>query len=217
MRLIEDDDDDDLDAFGRLAKRWAASVDAHSTNQNPKPVETKPKPLKPQKFKSGRAADFYREVLRDGGNMFGADESELSFDEVKHWIATHRKLFAKGGLTVYRTMQLTSDEFAGVRPGNELGNHWTYEFDESNIEGFNINLRNKTKELYVFEATIRTGEVAFPLTVAYNVYFPHEKEIFLDSRYARPKIVTVRHFDTRTFMLDDENLRPDLVGVEMRA
>ena len=149
--------------------------------------------------------------------MFGADESELPMDEVKDWIAIHRKLFQKGAITVYRTMQLTPTEIANLQAGAALGNHWTYEFDESNIEGFNMNLEDKTKQIYVFEATVRTGEVAFPLTVAYNVYFPHEKEIFLDSRLARPKIVSVRYFDTQRFTVDDENIRPDLVGVEMRA
>jgi hypothetical protein len=191
---------------------WANSV----ARQNPVKLSPPSKP-KREKFKSGKLADFYQKVLRDGGNMFGADESELSMAEVKDWIATHRALFQKGSITVYRTMQLTPAEIANLQAGAELGNHWTYEFDEGNIEGFNVNLRDKTKQLYVFEATVQTREVAFPLTVAYNVYFPHEKEIFLDHRTARPKIVSVRYLNTHSFILDDENVRPDLVGVEMSA
>jgi hypothetical protein len=210
MRLVESVDDEDQPG---PMMAWANSV----ARQNP--VKLSPPMAKPkrEKFKSGKLAEFYKEVLRDGGNMFGADESELSMEEVKSWITTHRKLFQNGGITVYRTMQLTPTEIAGLEKGAELGNHWTYEFDEHNIEGFNMNLMNKTKQVYVFEATVRTGEVAFPLTVAYNVYFPHEREIFLDSRLARPKIVSVRYFDTHTFTLNDENVRPDLVGVEMSA
>jgi hypothetical protein len=208
MRLVETVDTEQPGPM----MAWANAVD----RQNP----IKPSPLnKPKReaFKSGKLADFYQKVLRDGGDMFGADESELSMDEVKSWVVTHRKLFQKGGITIFRTMQLTPHEIANLQAGTELGNHWTYEFDENNIEGFNMNLNDKTKQMYVFEATVRTGEVAFPLTVAYNVYFPHEKEIFLDSRVARPKIVTVRYLNLQSFTLDDENVRPDLVGVEMSA
>jgi hypothetical protein len=208
MTLVENGDDEPKAPF---LTAWADEVGRRmprkSSNDQPK-----------QKFKSGRLADFYEQVLRDGGDMFGADESELSMDEVKEWVATHRKLFQNGGITVYRTMQLTAEQFAHLKPGDELGNHWTYEFDEHNVEGFDISLKDRTKGLlYVFEAKVRTGEVAFPLTVAYNVYFPHEKEIFLYSRLAQPKLVSVRYLDTHTFTLGDENLRPDLVGVEMRA
>lgn len=211
MTLCEAKADDPIKVPPSLTD-WANQVDRQRS--------AKPTPLnkpKREKFKSGKIADFYQQVLRDGGDMFGADESELPMDEVKNWIATHRRLFQRGSITVYRTMQLAPTEIANLQAGAELGNHWTYEFDEGNIEGFNMNFKDGTKQIYVFEATVRTGEVAFPLTVAYNVYFPHEKEIFLHGRLARPKIVSVRYFDTHSFTLDDENVRPDLVGMEMSA
>lgn len=174
---------------------------------------------RPAGFKPGPFETFYREVVREGSMMFGANEDELPRGEVRNWIATHRKLFKKGSIAVWRTMRLPTDAVVNLQPGTELGNHWTYEFDDSVIEGFDVKLRDPEAgtALFVFEATVDTTDVFFPLTVAYNVYFPHEKEVFLDSRVARPKIVSVRYFNTRTWSLDEDNFRPDLVGAEMRA
>jgi hypothetical protein len=175
--------------------------------------------VRPTGFKPGPFEAFYRQVVREGSIMFGAEEDELPRHEVRNWIATHSKLFKKSTITIWRTMRLPTDVVVYLKPGTKLGNHWTYEFDDSVIEGFDVSLRNPEAgtALFVFEATIDAADVFFPLTVAYNVYFPHEQEVFLDSRVARPKIVSVRFFDTKTWSLEEDNFRPDLVGAEMRA
>lgn len=162
-------------------------------------------------YKFGTLPYFYRQVVAVADqHMDMGDEIEIS--DVKDWIEHHRELFQPGTITVYRTMMLNPSFVENLTPGTELGQHWTYEFDGSVIDDFDINgdkeHASKGKaELFVFEGEIETRDANLPLTVAYNCLFPHEKEIFLTGDVTLKSITEYDPYDGHK-----EKVRPDLTG-----
>lgn len=162
----------------------------------------------------GKLREFYRNVKQTAESHMGCG-SDVTYDAVEEWVETHRQLFQPGKINVFRTMTLNPSFVESLTPGTELGQHWTYEFDEYILDNFDIGgekYQHATKgeaRLYVFEAEIKTNDVDFPLTVAYNCVFPHEKEIFLPMN-ATPKLVGIYEYDVQGGM--GGRVRDDLIG-----
>lgn len=171
------------------------------------PVGRQPRP---RGFKSGRLADFHKQVIEQGATMLGADASDFDIDEVKEWVVHHRDLFKKGVVRIYRTIQVKPGWVAALQPGADVGQHWTWDLDPNEFVQFDMKLDDPSRPIVTIEANIATSEVNFPLSVAYNILFPNERELYLD-RYAQPSIVAIRPYDFETGKVGTENLRPDLV------
>lgn len=166
-------------------------------------------------FKSGPFSSFYREVRAQADMMFGLpqdEENELTPENVKAWITSHRKLFRQAKILVYRAMNLSDDQVNALQPSAELGQHWSFELNEENFGGFDV---GGAKVLIVFTAEIDANDVYFPLSVAYNCLFPHENELFLQ-QYATPVIKSIRRYSFTTGGYDEEE-RPDLIGKAMKV
>lgn len=166
---------------------------------------------RPRGFKSGRLADFHTQVIQQGGEMLGADADDFPMDEVKEWVAHHRELFRMGGVRIYRTLQVNENWITYLKPDDDVGQHWTWELDEGEFVQFDMRMNDRDRPIVTIGADIATSEVNFPLSVAYNILFPNERELFLQP-YARPVIVSLRRYDHETGKVGGENLRPDLVG-----
>jgi hypothetical protein len=165
-------------------------------------------------YRFGRLREFYLRVKQVAEDHMGCG-SDIAYDDVQTWVEHHRELFRPGRIKVYRIMALNPSFVEQLQPGAELGQHWSYEFDEAAVDGFDIHgayehAAKGVARLYVFEAEIETNDVAFPLTVAYNCLFDHEKEIFLPM-HAKPKLTGLVEYDA-TRGVQDRQVRPDLIG-----
>jgi hypothetical protein len=166
-------------------------------------------------FKSGPFASFYNEVKAQAGMMFGLpddEENELTPENVRAWITSHRKLFRRSKILAYRAMNLSDAQINGLRPGAELGQHWSFELQEDNFGLFDV---GGATTVVVFTAEIGARDVDFPLSVGYNCLFPHENELFLEG-YATPVIRSIRRYSFSTGQYGDEE-RPDLIGKAMKV
>lgn len=161
-------------------------------------------------FRTGSFKDFAAEVRTNAMNYFGADAHEIDEVDVREFLDNHQKLFSRKRATIWRVMKLDAAQIEALQAGDRLGQHWSYEFRAENIEGFDV---RRAEEVYVFEATVSARDIDLGLTVAYNCYFPHEAEVFVTGN---PVLVSIRRYSYRGG-LDDENLRPDLVGAVMSA
>jgi hypothetical protein len=194
-----DEDEDDLDGEGH----WGDDDEAEDEHDDPTEYRT-------NGYDFGRLGNFYHQVVAAADSQMDSG-SEIEFSDVQNWVEHHAELFQQGTITVFRTMRLQHGVVEALKAGTELGSHWTYEFDESALDAFDINGQDGGT-LYTFAATIHTGQVAFPLTVAYNCLFPEEKEIY---PFGHASLTLIGIYETEDMENPQRvNLRPDLVGKE---
>jgi len=195
--LREGEDEDDFDEFED------EDYDDEEEDEGPEHSTTG--------YNFGTLAAFYRKVQQVADQHMDSGD-EITIEDVGQWVEHHKELFRPGHVTVYRIMRLSDDFVENLQAGDELGQHWSFEPDFDNIEGFDINQRFEAHDgFFMFEATVTTAEVALPLSVAYNCLFPHEKELFLGMN-ARPKLIGIRR--VVDYQVDETPVRPDLNGQE---
>jgi hypothetical protein len=158
--------------------------------------------------KFGTIRAFYNQVVAAANQQMDSGE-DIEISDVANWVEHHKDLFTAEKIPVHRTMRLPDDFIENLQPGAELGQHWTYEFDEGNLGDFDMGDTEKGT-MYTISAMIGAADVHFPLTVAYNCLFPHEMEIFLAMR-ATPKVIKIIVTET------GEEIRQDLYGQEFRS
>lgn len=127
--------------------------------------------------------------------------SDGEADEIEYTRRLLAKRTAASPLLVYRFMRLDPDRVAALQGGEGLGQHWTTDrkmpTDNLYDEGDGT--------MFMFAAHANAADIAEAYTVAFNILFPDEDEVFLLPR-AR---VTLQGIFAEG---SQENVRPDLKG-----
>lgn len=114
-----------------------------------------------------------------------------------------------GGCEIYRVMRLPEEFIDQMRPGKELGQSWSVEPDFP-TDNLYDSREHPNGVLFRFTAYADISDIELEHSVAFNILFPEEEEVFLRMS-ARIKFISVVEDG------DDDNLRPDLVGQYMAA
>lgn len=142
-----------------------------------------------------------RSALSEHGSSASDDEILETYDNLK------AKLERRRG-KIYRVMRLPESAIAKLKAGASLGQHWSL---DSDVPPENLYTNRKYPEggLYIFAAKIDSYDVLWHMSVAYNIWYPEEEEIFVN----RGTMVFQGVFEQGS----DKNLRPDLVGKRVGA
>lgn len=138
-----------------------------------------------------------------------SEHGETATDDEINAVADHIREIMSGGTMIFRVMRVPESFIHALQPYAELGSHWSLEgdFDRSQLYD---KRDHPDAPLFEFTALADIGDIELEHSVAFQIMFQEEHEVFLD-RHATISLVSITHEGENT------NLRPDLIRARFSA